>query len=306
MVGCYGSEAMKNTTLLRQYFFEGPILALPVAHDPLVARLLEDSGFRAVCVGGYATTAALLGLPDVGLVDRSQVVDAAARTVDAVSVPVFADADTGYGGPASVVHTVRQFERAGVAGLFIEDQTSPKRCGHMAGKDVLPAADMRAKIRAAADARHDDDFVLMARTDALAVHGTDAALERMHSYIASGADVAFVEAPPSKQALRSVAQELPAPAMANMIPGGSTPLCSEQELSDFGYAAVAYPTVATYAITAALRRTFSELRASGDIAAVTDQLVDFDTFNTLVGLPTALDTDQRYLDNPPRAAGRPS
>lgn len=289
---------MKSTTLLRSYIEGASLLALPGAHDPLCARILEKTGFRAVFAGGYSNSAAVLGQPDVGLLGRSDMIDAAGRIVDAVEVPVFADADTGYGGPASVQHTVRGFEKAGVAGLFLEDQTSPKRCGHLDGKQVIAPEEMRAKIRAAVDARQDDDFVVMARTDAIAVHGVDDAIERMNSYVAAGADATFVEAPPTRDVMRRVVTDVPAPAMANMVPGGVTPLCGENELAELGFAVVAYPTVATYAITAALRKTFDQLHRTGNIASITDELVDFQDFNDLVGLPNILADDRRYSEEP--------
>ncbi|MEX2298530.1 MAG: isocitrate lyase/PEP mutase family protein, partial [Dongiaceae bacterium] len=188
---------MKRTTRLRQLIEADPILMLPGAHDALSARIAEQAGFQAVTCGGYASSASLLGAPDVGQLSMSEMADVYARLCDAVAIPVFADADTGYGNTTNVARTLRAYERAGVAGLFIEDQVSPKRCGHMQGKQVVPPVEMMAKLKAALDARQDADLVLMARTDARAIEGIDAAIERANLYLETGVDLIFVEAPQS-------------------------------------------------------------------------------------------------------------
>jgi methylisocitrate lyase len=293
---------MRKTSLLRRAIFDPEILLLPVAHDALSAVVTERVGFRAVFAAGYANSASLLGRPDVQLLSMSEMVDAAARIVDAVDIPVFTDADNGYGGPLNTARAVRLYEKAGVAGLFLEDQTLPKRCGHMQGKSVVPPREMIAKIKAAVDTRHDRDFVLMARTDALAVHGLDDALDRMHQYIEAGADVAFVEAPATVEQMRQIVAALSVPVMANMIPGGATPLLTAAELQALGFACVAYPTVATYAVARTLVDVLGALRRDGDVAALADRLLRFEEFNEMVGLSRLRDLEARYYGESERVA----
>jgi 2,3-dimethylmalate lyase len=285
---------MKQTTRLRQLIHDPEILLLPVAHDALSAVISERVGFKAVFTAGYANTASLLGRPDVQLLSMTEMVDAAARIVDAVGTPVFTDADNGYGGPINAGRAVKLFEKAGVAGLFLEDQTLPKRCGHMTGKTVVSPLEMVAKLKAAVDTRVDADFVVMARTDALSVNGLDDALDRMHQYIEAGADVAFVEAPVSVEQMRRIVAELPVPTMANLITGGATPLMTAAELQQIGFACVAYPTVATYAVGRTLIDILGELFRSGDLARLSDRILRFEEFNELVGLSRIQKLERRY------------
>lgn len=198
--------------------------------------------------------------------------------------PIFADADTGYGNTTNVARTVRAYERAGVAGLFIEDQVAPKRCGHMEGKSVVPAVEMVAKLKAALDARRDPDLVICARTDARATHGLEAAIERAQLYREAGADLLFVEAPRSVEELRRVCSEVPGPCLANNIEGGRTPVLPAPALEAMGFAVVTFPVSATYAIAETLRAVYGALKADGSTAAVADRLMEFDDFNDLIGL----------------------
>ncbi|HUY61884.1 MAG TPA: isocitrate lyase/PEP mutase family protein, partial [Candidatus Dormibacteraeota bacterium] len=228
-----------------------PVLA-PGAYDALSARLVEEAGFPAVYMTGFGTAASYLGRPDVGLVTMSEMVDNARRIVQAVATPVIADADTGYGNPINVVRTVRAYEAAGVAGLHLEDQVAPKKCGHMAGKQVIPAAEMVEKIRAAVAARTDPDLVLIARTDARAVEGLDAALDRARRYRDAGADVLFVEAPQSADEIAAVAAAFPdTPLLFNWAEGGKTPPVSLDRLRELGYRIVIFPISTLLAATAA-------------------------------------------------------
>ena len=275
---------MKRTTRLRALIADKEILVIPVVHDPLCAKIAEYTGFSAIFSAGYANSAAYLGKPDVGLLTLTEMAGCASRIVDATSLPVFADGDTGYGNVSNVERTVQLYEKAGVAGLFIEDQVSPKRCGHMAGKSVIPADEMVAKIRAAVEARQDPDLVIMARTDAIAVTGIDDAILRANRYHEAGADLTFVEAPETVAQMRRICREVAGPAFANVFPGGKTPVLSAAELQEIGYAVVADPVSCTYAITKAVMEVFSEMRKTGSTASCRDRLTGFDEFNRLVGL----------------------
>jgi 2,3-dimethylmalate lyase len=221
---------MRKTAALRALIEAPEILVIPGAHDALCARLAEAAGFRAVFLSGYAASASLLGAPDVGLLTMTEMAEAARRIVDATDLPVFSDGDNGHGNVTNLVRTVREFEKAGVAGIFFEDQVLPKRCGHMTGKQVVPPEEMIGKIHAAVDTRVDPGLVLMARTDAIAIHGLDAAIERMNRYVEAGADMAFIEAPESREQMRRIVAEVKAPNMANMVPGGKTPMLPAAEL----------------------------------------------------------------------------
>jgi methylisocitrate lyase len=291
---------MKNTTLLRRYISAPEILVIPGVHDPLCARIAKKVGFQAVFLSGYATSAAMLGAPDVGLLTLTEMVDSARRIVEAVDLPVFADGDTGHGNVANVARTMRLFERAGVAAIFFEDQVAPKRCGHMSGKQVVAPEEMIARIRAAVDARIDPDLIIMARTDALAVNGIDDAIERMGRYLEAGADMAFVEAPQSIDQMRRILAELKAPQMANMVPGGRTPILPARDLERLGFACVAYPTALTYVISRAARDLLEHLHRTGSTAGVEDRMATFDEFNDLVGLPELRAWEERIGATPAR------
>jgi methylisocitrate lyase len=274
---------MKTTTLLRRYVEAPEILMIPGVPDALGARLAERAGFQAVFLSGYAASASLLGAPDVGLLTMTEMADCARRIADAVAIPVFADGDNGHGNATNVVRTMRQFERAGVAAIFFEDQVSPKRCGHMSGKQVTPAAEMVAKIKAAVDTRLDRDLLVMARTDALAIHGIDDAIERMHRYLEAGADLSFVEAPASVDQMRRITREIPAPNMANVLAGGKTPVLTARELQDLGFAIAAYPTLLAYAAARSMERALAHLRNAGTTAGLAETM-EFEEFNAIVGL----------------------
>ena len=276
---------MKRTTRFRLLVEAPEIVILPGAHDALTLRLIEQAGFQAATCGGYSATAGMLGAPDVQQLGMSEMADMYARLCDATELPLFADADTGYGNSTNVARTVRAYERAGVAGLFIEDQVSPKRCGHMEGKQVVPPAEMVAKLKAALDARVDADLVLCARTDARAVHGLDEAIERCQLYREAGADLLFVDAPLSVEELRHACAEIDGPCLANMIEGGKTPILPARQLESMGFAAVTWPVSVTYAIARAAAEVYAALMRDGTTNAVRDRMVDFADFNNFVGLP---------------------
>lgn len=274
---------MKNTTRFKQLLTGPEILMIPGVVDALGAKLVEKAGFQAVFLSGYAASATLLGAPDVGLLTLTEMVECAHRIAGAVEIPVFADGDNGHGNATNVTRTMKEFERAGVAAIFFEDQVTPKRCGHMSGKQVIPVDEMVSKIRAAVDARVDGDLSIMARTDALAVNGMDDAIERMHRYLEAGADLSFVESPQTLDEMRRITQEIDAPNMANMVPGGRTPILPARQLKELGFALVAYPTMLIYAIAWAAQRALSHLRQMETCDGFQDML-NFDEFNALTGL----------------------
>lgn len=288
---------MKRTTRLRQLIEAPDIFIMPGVQDALTARIAEQAGFSAITCGGYAATAALLGAPDSSQLGLAELAEHYARINDAVDLPLFADGDTGFGNVSNVRRLVRSYERAGVAGLFIEDQVFPKRCGHMPGKAVVPVEEMVAKLKAALDARDDPDLVIMARTDALAVNGIDDAIERARLYREVGADLIFVEAPRNIEQMQRICSEIEAPCMANNIEGGLTPVLSATDLQAIGYAVVVFPCAISYVVADAAQRLYSTLAADGDSRKIAGSMLDFEQFNDLVGLPELRDREQADLDH---------
>ncbi|MBN9111105.1 MAG: oxaloacetate decarboxylase [Pseudonocardia sp.] len=272
---------------------DGPVLA-PGAYDALTARLVWQAGFDVVYMTGFGTSASLIGRPDIGLLTGTEMADNARRIAAAVDVPVIADADTGYGNALNVGRTVRVYEQAGIAGIQLEDQVTPKRCGHMSGKQVVPLPEMLGKIRAATDARRDPSTVIVARTDVAAVDGVDAAIERAHAFREAGADVLFVEAPTSEADIEKVAGALAstAPLLFNWAEGGRTPPMSLARMTELGFALVIYPIGTLLATTAAVRSLLTTIRSDG--VPSLDGLPTFDEFTDLIGLPEAREDEQRY------------
>ncbi len=279
---------------LRELLARPEPLVAPGAYDALSARLVEQAGFDVVYMTGFGTTASLAGRPDVGLLTGTEMVDNARRIAAAVDVPVIADADTGYGNAINVVRTVQAYEQAGVAGIHLEDQVMPKKCGHMSGKAVIPADEMAGKIRAAVEARRDPDFLLIARTDAAAVEGLSAAIDRGRTYADAGADVLFVEAPTSEDDIARVAEELRgvAPLVFNWAEGGRTPPIPLARIAELGFALVLFPIGTLLAATAGIRRLLASLRDDG-VPAV-DDLPTFDGFTDLIGLPEIRELEARF------------
>ncbi|OXM74971.1 carboxyvinyl-carboxyphosphonate phosphorylmutase [Amycolatopsis sp. KNN50.9b] len=273
----------------------GPLVA-PGAYDALTARLIEQAGFGVVYMTGFGTTASLIGRPDVGLLTGTEMIDNARRIAAAVDVPVIADADTGYGNALNVIRTVQAYEQAGVAGIHLEDQVSPKKCGHLSGKAVIAREEMVGKLRAAVAARRDPDFVLIARTDAAAVHGLADAIGRARAYAAAGADLLFVEAPTSEADLATVARELSgvAPLVFNWAEGGRTPPLPLARIAELGFALVLYPIGTLLAATAGVRALLETVRADGTPAAALPGLPSFGEFTGLVGLPEVSDLERRF------------
>src|SRR5688572_24943060 len=232
---------MSTKRRLRELLNQLDIIRSLGAHDVFTARLIEAAGLETVFLGGFGTSASLLGLPDVGLITLTEMADAVRRMAQRVSIPVVADGDTGHGNLHNVVRTVREFERAGAAGILLEDQVTPKRCGHFEGKQVIAADEMVLKFKAACSARRDPDFVIIARTDARAVEGLDAAIARVNRYAAAGADVCFIEAPQGLDELRRIPREVKHPLLVNMLSGGVTPILPVAELEQLGYKIVVCP-----------------------------------------------------------------
>ncbi|MCZ2839100.1 isocitrate lyase/PEP mutase family protein [Modestobacter sp. VKM Ac-2985] len=272
-----------------------PLLA-PGAYDALSARLVEQAGFDVVYMTGFGTTASLIGRPDVGLLSGAEMVDNARRIVSAVDVPVIADADTGYGNALNVVRTVQLYEQAGVAGIQLEDQVMPKKCGHMSGKLLISTDEMAGKIRAAVEARRDPDLLIIARTDAVAVTGTDDAIARARAFAAAGADVLFVEAPTSEADIERVATELRgvAPLVFNWAEGGKTPPLTLERITELGFSLVIYPIGTLLAATAGIRSLLASLRRDGVPTAALDAVPTFGEFTDLIGLPEVQQLEQRF------------
>ena len=284
---------MKHTTALRNLLARPGALMAPGVADALNARLVRKHGFEAVYMTGAGTTAVRLGMPDVGLLTMTEMVDNAARIADASGLPLIADADNGYGGVLNVRRTVQAYERAGVAAMHIEDQVLPKRCGHLAGKTLVPVEEMEAKIRAATDARTDDDFVLIARTDAVAVEGFEPALERAARYREAGADVLFVEAPSAEQ-LPKIAPRLKAPLLYNMATSGKTPFLGRAEIERLGFKLIIYPNWMMLAAIRAASEVLAELKETGTIANLAREVPSFKEFFDLLGMPEVQELEARY------------
>jgi 2,3-dimethylmalate lyase len=273
----------------------GETIVAPGAFDPLAARLVEEAGFPAVYMTGFGTSAALLGRPDVGLLTMTEMAGNAGRIAGCVDIPVIADADTGYGNALNVIRTVGTYEAAGVAGIHIEDQVAPKKCGHMDGKLVIPAEEMAAKVRAAVEARSQPEFVIIARTDARAVEGLGRALDRARMYRDAGADVLFIEALVSEAEVEQAALAFPdVPLLFNWAEGGRTPPVSLARLTELGYRIVIFPIGTLLAATAAMRAVLAEIARAGTPAAALAGLPSFAEFVDFIGLPQVREAEQRY------------
>lgn len=280
---------------LRALLESGQTIVAPGAFDPLAARLVEEAGFPAVYMTGFGTSAALIGRPDVGLLTMTEMAASAGRIADCVDIPVIADADTGYGNPLNVIRTVGAYEAAGVAGIHIEDQVAPKKCGHMEGKLVIGAQEMAAKVRAAVEARAQPEFVIIARTDARAVEGLEQALERARLYREAGADALFIEALVSEAEVEEAARAFPGvPLLFNWAEGGKTPPVSLARLTELGYRIVIFPISTLLAATAAMRAILREIAGSGTPAAALADLPTFGEFVDFIGLPQVREAEQRY------------
>ena len=284
---------MRASTRLRELLRAGDVVVAPGVYDGLSAKLVARAGFPAAYAtgGGIARS---MGYPDLGLLSVSEIVDRLANIVEHAGVPVIADADTGYGNALNARRAVREFERAGVAALHLEDQTFPKRCGHYDDKSVVSTIEMSQKLRAARDAMTDPDLILIARTDALAIEGLDAAIERAHAYAEAGADVIFIEAPVSLAQIEAIAQRVPQPKLINMFQGGKTPLVPVDRLRQLGYQIVIIPSDLQRAAIHAMEETLAAIRRDGSSAAVVDRMASFEDREGVVDTAAYLDLDRTY------------
>ena len=273
------------------------ILVMPGAYDALSAKLIEETGFNVVYMTGYGQSASKLGAPDVGLMTMSEMAERVKDICAAVSVPVICDGDTGFGNVVNVVRTVREYERAGAAGIQLEDQTMPKKCGHMLGRQVVDAEEMVNKIRAAAAARQDPDFLIIARTDARTNHGVDEAIRRAKLYEQAGADILFVESLESAEEMRMVNEAVSKPTMANMVEGGRSPYLTAQQLQELGYRLVVFPVSTLYAAMKSVLDILSELRENGTVDLSSGKMVNFTQFNELIGLPLIRELESNNFES---------
>lgn len=275
---------MSPARQLRELLVQPGIVRSLAPHDVFSARIMEQAGIELLFLGGFGASASLLGLPDVGLITQTEIVEAARRMTAAVNVPVIVDADTGHGDVQNVVRTVRELERAGAAGLLLEDQIFPKRCGHFAGKQVTSAEEMLVKLRAALAARVDPDFVIVARTDALAVHGIDDAISRARRYAEAGADVCFVEAPRTVEELARIAREIPRPQLANMLVGGTTPILPATELGKIGFKICVSPVEGLALAGFAIRQLSRAMLDEGRVDGLADRMLSFAELQQTLGV----------------------
>ncbi|HEY7163007.1 MAG TPA: oxaloacetate decarboxylase [Candidatus Binatia bacterium] len=286
---------MNSRQKLKELLRRDTLLVAPGCFDGLSARLVEEAGFEAAYLSGGAV-ARSMGIPDIGLVTMSEVIERAAQVVSAVSIPVIADADTGYGNAINLVRTVREFERVGVAAIHIEDQITPKRCGHLDGKEVIPLAEMEKKLEAAMTTRTDPDFCLIARTDARGVHGLDDAIARGEAFKKLGVDAIFVEAPQSEAELEAIPRKLKGiPLLVNVFKGGKTPMLPMDRLQSMGYRIAIYPSETQRAAIYAMRTALTVLKQEGTTESIDSALTTFKDRDKIVGLDDWQDLERQYL-----------
>lgn len=285
---------MDKAKLVRRYLSEKGQLVMPGVFDALSAKIAARAGFEVIFITGYSLSATLLGEPDFGLLTQTEVVTAAQRICSVVDTPVIVDADTGYGNAINVIRTVHDLIRAGAAGMFLEDQIWPKRCGHMKGKQVIPLDEQLKKLRAAIEARNDHDFYIVARTDSRQALGLTEAIARGIAFKEAGADAVFVEAPENKGEMKEIASHVPGPLVANMLERGVTPLMDPQELKELGFDLIVWPLAPLYSIAKSLTDVYATLRRDGSTTKILDRLMPFDDFNEIVGLEEKYSQDQKY------------
>lgn len=285
---------MTRRQTLRQLVSQRRGLVVPGAYDGVSARLVEQAGFPVVYMTGYGVSASRLGLPDMGFAGLAEMADQARNMAAAVSIPLIADADTGYGNALSARRTVALYEAAGVAGLHLEDQQLPKRCGHLSGKVVVPAEEFAAKIRAAVEARTDPDLLVIARTDAIAVNGFDDALRRAELAVRAGADMLFVEAPTTEEQIERVARTFDTPLLFNYAPGGRSPLLPFARLRALGYAVILLPVDTLFVAVRAMQGLLRDLRDRDDVLSLADRYIPFGDFNELIGVNAQFALGERY------------
>jgi 2-methylisocitrate lyase-like PEP mutase family enzyme len=286
---------MNSRQVLKQLFKRDRLLVAPGCFDGLSARLVEEAGFDAAYLSGGAV-ARSMGIPDIGLVTMSEVIERAAQVVSAVKIPIIADADTGYGNAVNLVRSVKEFERTGVAAIHIEDQITPKRCGHLDGKEVIPLAEMEKKLEAALASRSDPDFCIIARTDARGVHGLEDAIRRGRAFAKLGVDAVFVEAPQSEAELEEIPRAIPnVPLLVNVFKGGKTPMLPVERLQQMGYRIAIYPSETQRAAIHAMRQALGLLKRDGTTEKMDDALTTFKERDKVVGLDEWQQLEKQYL-----------
>ncbi len=270
------------------------IIILPGVYDALTAKIAENVGFESAFQTGYGTSASLLGMPDFGFLNAGETLENAKRIINSVNIPILVDIDTGYGNPLNVWKIVKDLERIGAKGIFLEDQVWPKRCGHMTGKTVIPKEEYILKLHAAIDAREDNEFIIVARTDALAQFGIEEAIERGKEYERIGADVIFIEAPKTIDQMELIAKEIKAPLLANMIEEGITPNLTADQLRKIGFKMVVFPLSALYSATFAIKQTLQTLKKMGTTKELKNKMITFQEFNDLVNLSAYRNLEKKY------------
>lgn len=285
---------MHKAEHIRSTLKEKGVLVMPGVYDALSAKLAARAGFEVIFITGYSLSATLLGEPDFGILTQTEMLSAAQRICAVVSTPVIVDADTGYGNAINVIRTVKELTRVGAAGMFLEDQVWPKRCGHMKGKQVIALAEQLKKLTAAIEAREEADLYIVARTDARQALGLKEAITRGIAFKQAGADAIFIEAPENKEEMREISRNVPGPLVANMIERGVTPLMSPVELKELGFELIVWPLGPLYASTKALEEVYKTLRAEGTTKTVLDRLISFNEFNAILGLEEKYAVDAKY------------
>ncbi len=285
---------MPSATSVRQLLDRHGQLVMPGVYDALSAKIAARAGFEVVFITGYSLSATLLGEPDFGLLTQTEVVAAATRICPVIDSPVIVDADTGYGNAINVIRTVEELIRSGAAGMFLEDQVWPKRCGHMRGKQVIALDEQINKLRAALDVAKDRNFFIVARTDSRQALGLAEAITRGIAFKEAGADAVFIEAPQSREEMKEIARQVPGPLVANMLERGVTPLMGPEELKDLGFRLIVWPLAPLYAVAKTLTQTYDTLRRQGSTISILDSLMSFDDFNEVVGLENKYALDKRY------------
>ena len=285
---------MENAKLIRDTLAQHNQLIMPGVYDALSAKIAARAGFEAVFITGYSLSATLLGEPDFGVLTQTEVVGAAQRICSVVDTPVIVDADTGYGNAINVIRTVEDLLRAGAAGMFLEDQVWPKRCGHMKGKQVIPLDEQLKKLTAAIEAKAGRDFFIVARTDSRQALGLAQAVQRGIAFKEAGADAVFIEAPESKEEMREISRQVPGPLVANMLERGVTPLMGPKELKDLGFELIVWPLAPLYSVAKSLTDVYTTLRRDGSTLAILDRLMPFNEFNDIVGLDEKYALDAKY------------
>ena len=285
---------MEKAEFIHQFLQQRGQLIIPGVYDALSAKIASRAGFEVIFITGYSLAATLLGEPDFGLLTQTEVVAAAQRICSVVDTPVIVDADTGYGNALNVMRTVRDLRRTGAAGMFLEDQIWPKRCGHMKGKQVIPLDEQLKKLKAAIEAKDSRPFFIVARTDARQAQGLNEAITRGVAFKESGADAVFIEAPESKEEMKEIARHVPGPLVANMLERGVTPLMGPQELKYLGFQLIVWPLAPLYGVAQTLTDVYGTLRRQGSTVAILDRLMAFNQFNEIVGLKEKYALDAKY------------